>query len=81
MTVEKLREFHESRPFQPFTVHLADGESVLVKHPEVLMRTTGGRTIYVHTGKGEEVQAIDLLLVTKLSVGSKNGKHGRASNN
>jgi hypothetical protein len=81
MTIQKLKEFHDKRPFKPFTIHMADGESVMVKHPEFLLLTAAGRTIYVHTGKEEEVQVIDLLLVTKLSIGAANGRHGRASHN
>jgi hypothetical protein len=74
MTIQKIREAHEKRPFQPFAIHTADGEVVRVKHPEFLMVTPPGRTIYVATGRGEEVQTIDLLLVTKLTSGAINGK-------
>jgi hypothetical protein len=81
MTIQKLKEFYEKRPFKPFTIHMADGESMTVKHPEFLMLTAAGRTIYVHTGRDEEVQVIDLLLVTKLSTGAANGRHIRASRN
>jgi hypothetical protein len=69
MTTEQLRAVHEARPFRPFTVHLADGASVEVQHPELLWRTQGGRTIFINT-RGEEVQIIDLLLVTKITVGN-----------
>lgn len=27
MTIEPLREVHRARPFQPFTLHLADGRT------------------------------------------------------
>lgn len=27
MTIEPLREVHQARPFQPFTLHLADGRA------------------------------------------------------
>jgi hypothetical protein len=81
MTVERLSQVHERRPFQPFTIHLADGTSVRVRHPEFLMRTAGGRTIHVATGKSEEAEIIDLLLVTKLTVGEKSGRgNGRSHN-
>jgi hypothetical protein len=61
-------------------IHTADGETVKVAHPEFLWVLPPGRTIYVHTGRGEEVQTIDLLLVTKLTTGMngkqrKNGRH------
>jgi len=80
MTVQKIREAHEKRPFQPFTIQTADGDTVRVTHPEFLWVLPPGRTIYVYTGHGEEVQTIDLLLVTKLTAGAngkdkKNGKH------
>jgi hypothetical protein len=67
MTIQKLMEAHNRQPFHPFTIHIADGTSVRVRDPEFLMRTGGGRTIHVATGRGEEAQIIDLLLVTKLS--------------
>jgi hypothetical protein len=66
MTIEQLDKVHKYRPFRPFRLHLADGTSVLVKHPELLMRTQGGRTVFANT-HGENVEIIDLLLVTKIS--------------
>ena len=69
MTSEQLRAAHKAQPFKPFTVHLADGTSVNVPHPEVLLQTQGGRTIFVNTG-GEDVSIIDLLLVTRLTFGN-----------
>lgn len=67
MTTDQIKNAHEARPFRPFTVHLADGTSVEVPHPELMWRTQGGRTIFVNT-QGEEVAIIDLLLVTKLTM-------------
>jgi hypothetical protein len=69
MTIEQLRAAHRAQPFRPFTIHLADGTSVDVPHPELLFQTQGGRTIFVNTG-GEDVSIIDLLLVTKLTFGN-----------
>lgn len=67
MTTEQIRTLHEARPFRPFTIHRADGTSVEVSHPELMLRTQGGRTVIVNTG-GEDVAIIDLLLVTKLTL-------------
>ena len=66
MTIEKLRTLHEARPFRPFTIHLADGRSVRVEHPEFLARSPSGRTIYVEE-PGDLGHHIDLLLLTDLS--------------
>ncbi len=77
MTTEQLRAAHKAQPFKPFTVHLADGSSVDVPHPEMLLQTQGGRTIFVNTG-GENVSIIDLLLVTRLTFGNGRSKRRRA---
>ena len=74
MTIEQLRNTLQAQPFRPFRVHLADGRSFDVEHPEFLASIRGGRTIIVFTG-GEGFEIIDLLLVTSLEVG--NGKRKR----
>jgi hypothetical protein len=65
MTVEQLRKLHQARPFKPFDIHMGDGRSVPVEHPEVLAITPPGRTIAVGLADGT-VETIDLLLVTSL---------------
>ena len=74
MTTEKLKELHERRPFEPFSLYLADGSSVRVDHPENLARRDKARTVYVFTGPGDRGEHIDLLLVSKIVTGG-NG-HG-----
>lgn len=78
MTTEQLKNAHEAKPFRPFTIHLADGTTLEVPHPELLWRTPSGRTIFVSKG-GEDVAIVDLLLVTQLTVhnGSVSGKRKR----
>jgi hypothetical protein len=70
MTIEKLQELHERRPFEPFTIHMADGSSVAVRSPEFLLRIPKSRMIHVATGRGEEVMYIDLLLVSHITGGA-----------
>jgi hypothetical protein len=78
MTSEQVKKAHQMRPFRPFTLHLADGTSVDVTHPEAMLRTQSGRTVVVNTA-GDEIEIIDLLLVTKLTLhnGSPTGKRRR----
>ena len=80
MTREQLITVHQAKPFRPFVLHLADGDSIPVKHPELLWRTTGGRTIFINTG-GENVSIVDLLLVTRITMadGSKPRGHYSSS--
>jgi hypothetical protein len=65
MTIEQLRMLHQARPFQPFEVHMGDGRSVPVPHPEVLAIIPPGRTIVVGLADGT-AEIIDMNLVTSL---------------
>ena len=65
MTIEQLRKMHQAKPFQPFDIHMGDGRSVPVEHPEMLAITPPGRTIGVGLADGT-IEIIDLLLVTSL---------------
>ena len=78
MTIEQLDAVHKAKPFHPFVVHLADGTSIAVRHPELLWRTQGGRTIFINTG-GEEVSIVDLLLVTRIAVANGSKLRGTPS--
>ncbi|MFO0896447.1 MAG: hypothetical protein U0836_03360 [Pirellulales bacterium] len=69
MTSEQIRGLHQAKPFEPFTLNLADGRAIDVPHPELLLQTQGGRTIFVNT-HDEIVEIIDLLLVTSVSRGA-----------
>ena len=67
MTVEQLRNVHQAVPFQPFTIHLADGRTFLVPHRDFLSRSPSGRTIIVHH-PDDSFSILDLLLVTELEI-------------
>jgi len=65
MTIEQVRKMHRASPFQPFDIHLVDGRSLPVEHPEFLAMNPPGRTISVGLSDGT-VEVVDLLLVTGL---------------
>ena len=67
MTVERLKNVHSARLFRPFTIHMGDGRSFRVDHPEFLSRSPSGRTIVVHQ-PDESFSVLDLLLVTEIEV-------------
>ena len=67
MTVEQLKNVQGARPFQPFTIHMGDGRSFRVDHPEFLARSPSGRTIIVYQ-PDESFSVLDMLLVTELQV-------------
>ena len=76
MTVEQLRRLHQARPFQGFEIHLADGRTLPVEHPEVLAITPPGRTIAVGLADGT-LEIVDLLLVTSLKLHANGDGHRR----
>lgn len=65
MTLEAFREALNAQPFQPFTIHIADGRTVPVVSREFVMRDPRGRTVLVYHPDGR-LSTIDLLLVTEL---------------
>lgn len=66
MTIEQLRELHQKRPFEPFEIHLADGRTLTVEHPELIARSASGRTIAV-ARPDDVIETIDLLLVVSIN--------------
>jgi hypothetical protein len=67
MAVEQLTNMHHAQPFRPFTIHMGDGRSFYVKHPDFLSRSPSGRTIVVH-GDDDSFSILDMLLVTEFEV-------------
>ncbi|HEX4124669.1 MAG TPA: hypothetical protein VHY37_08075 [Tepidisphaeraceae bacterium] len=67
MTVEQLKNTLEANPFRPFTIHMGDGRSFLVKHRDFLARSPSGRTVIVYRDDDSH-SILDMLLVTELEV-------------
>ena len=76
MTVEQLREMYTTRPFRSFRLHLADGRSLDVEHPEFLSFSRTGRTIVV-SKPNDTFEIVDLLLVTSLEAANGSSRHSR----
>ena len=74
MTTEAIARLHGIRPFQPFVIHLGDGQELPVDHPEMLAYAPNSRTATVYRDDGS-FQIVDLLLVIGLAV--LNGRGGR----
>ncbi len=67
MTIQRIRNLYDAQPFQPFTIHLADGRQIPVVHREFMSVAPSGRTIVVHQ-PDDTLNIIDLLLVTDLEM-------------
>lgn len=77
MTMEQLLLLHAARPFQPFDIHLSDGRTLPVKHPELLSRSPDGQSIAVAL-PDDTIETIDLSLVKSVKPrGQGVGRRGR----
>ena len=77
MTIEQLSSAYKAEPFQPFIMHLADGQQIPVQSREFILPPPVGRTTVVFQPDGA-MNIIDLLLVTNLEFKPlKDGKSRR----
>lgn len=65
MTAQELRDAHQAKPFQPFTIHLADGRSFPVPGPDFLFVAPSGGTVIVY-GEGDSLNILDIPLMTRI---------------
>jgi hypothetical protein len=68
MRTENLQEAVKAAPFRPFTMRLADGSMVEVKHPEWIAHPSGTRTAVV-MGPDGSVKIIDVALILSIEQG------------
>ncbi len=72
MTGERIRSFYAAMPFQAFRVHMANGRSVDVPHPDFMHLSPTGRWLTVDQSD-DSFELIDVLLVTSVEKLSQNG--------
>jgi hypothetical protein len=56
-----------AQPFRLYRIHMADGRSLDVRHPDFVARSPSGRTIVVY-GPDDTCEIVDLLLVASLEL-------------
>jgi hypothetical protein len=76
MTIERFQQVLNTTPFQPFTIHLADGKSIPVVSREFVAASPSGRTVVVFS-PDDRMNILDLLLITNLEVEPLNGNRTR----
>jgi hypothetical protein len=67
MTIEKIRDLYDAKPFRPFLIHLADGRSIPVVHREFIAHAPSGRTMVVYQ-PDDSLNIVDLLLITDIEI-------------
>ena len=69
VTIEQLRSTQMAHPFEPFTLHLADGRKYTINHPDFISSHPQGRTIIVYKpGENGDLEILDLLLVVGIEI-------------
>jgi hypothetical protein len=67
MTIQQLRAAQRATPFRPFILHMTDGRTFHVPHPDFLSMSPSGRTVIVYQ-QDEEFSILDLLLMTEIEM-------------
>ena len=62
MKSDVVRRLLAEQPFRPFTLHMADGRSVTIEHPEMIIAPPDERMVLVCYDDTQHL--IDLFLVT-----------------
>jgi hypothetical protein len=65
-------------PFRPFALRMGSGESFLVKHPELVSISPGGRRLILWVGEEQSVD-LDVLLIESIQSARENGHRRRRS--
>ncbi len=78
MAPDKLREALDATPFRPFTVEVAGGKRIPVKHVDYTRLSPAGRTLIVFTDDDDSMEMIDVFLISNLSLGGRRAASGRA---
>ena len=76
MTGGEIRKLFEATPFLPFRVHMTNGKSVDVPHPDFMHLSPTGRRLIVDR-PDDTFHIIDVLTVTSLETLSQNGSRPR----
>ena len=79
MTGDQLQRHIHRKPFQSFTLHLADGKRLRLRHPEFILHLPGSRTCVVAHEEDQTYSTIDLLLVSRISTPSRSSGRGRSN--
>jgi hypothetical protein len=82
MSPDRIKEILTEQPFQPFTMHTGDGNTVDVLSREFAYLYPGNRTLHVSVPKTKnareeadfEEHRIDVFLITKVTTPPRRGR-------
>ena len=65
--ISLLRQYWQATPFVPFKIHLADGRTLLVPHPEYFFMSPKGGQIFVSRPDDDEVNLLNPLIIVSVA--------------
>ena len=65
MTSDDIRDMLRAKPFRPFQLNLADGDSVQVVHPDFAIISPNGETVVAYT-RDNHMKMIDVMLIASI---------------
>ena len=68
MAPDQVRKILNAVPFRPFTVEIAGGREVPVKHIDYAQFSPAGRTLVVFSDEDDAADIIDVFLITRLGL-------------
>jgi hypothetical protein len=68
MTSNKFRNALNAAPFRPFIIHLGDGQTIPVLHPDLVLVTGQGRTTIISGPADDWFATVALLPISHLEV-------------
>jgi hypothetical protein len=62
MTTEQLRAATSARPFMPFTIRTASGQTYRIDHPELVLVPPQGRS-FAFSQDGATISVLEVLMI------------------
>ena len=76
MRVNEVLTFLHAEPFQPFVIHMADGERLPVNHEDFVNVAPSGRVMTVFL-PDDSFRVLDMVMITQLEILAGNGAKKR----
>jgi hypothetical protein len=74
MRTDEIRKLLHEIPFRPFIIHAAEGRRLLVERKDYVALAPSGREMLVYRhDRPDDYEIVDVMLVTRLEVASRNG--------
>ncbi len=78
MIPDAIKDRLSAAPFRPFVLKMGSGEKFVVRHPEFVSLSPGGRRLILWVGREQAVD-VDVLLIESIQEAPGNGNRRRRS--